>query len=185
MNRRFLVISILLVIIGSYAITITAAPWTPVPPKATPALTPTKCPPTTSTPKPCPTTATPRPYPTNTIRPNNPLPTNTPRPVSTQLPSSQAAIKITSVDAQKEFITLKNMTDAPVSLQGWYILSEAGNQKCNLSGTISANTTWKVYTQKGDGGDVNCGFSSPVLNNSGGDPTSLYDNNGKLISRVN
>jgi hypothetical protein len=94
-------------------------------------------------------------------------------------------VQIVSVDKADELIVIKNMTNAAINLNGWYLVSEAGNQRCDLKGSIPANAQLKIRTRTGAGGDINCGFSAPILNNTESDPTSLYNSRGDLISRYN
>lgn len=152
-----------------------AAPWTPTP---RPNVTTTK--PATPRPNSTPTkTPTPRPNITTT-KPATPRPA-TPRPTTAVV----GTVQIVSVDKADELIIIKNMTNAAINLNGWYLVSEAGNQRCDLRGSIPANAQWKVRTRAGTGGDINCGFSAPILNNSTSDPTSLYNSKGELISHYN
>lgn len=116
--------------------------------------------------------------PSNTAT-SQPAATATPKPVQAQ-PS--ASVEIAAVNKKEEYFILRNGGSVDVALAGWRIVSERGNQMCNLSGVLPAGASLKIWTQQEEG-DPTCGYTEPILNNSKSDPTSLYDANGQLVSR--
>jgi hypothetical protein len=89
-------------------------------------------------------------------------------------------ISIVSVDKRRETITLRNNSNGPIDLDGWYLISERGDQRCELYGMVSAHDETVVYTM--EGGTVNCGYKGPILNNFEGDATALY-RLGELVDK--
>ena len=137
--------------------------------------------PTQSWSKPIPTQSWSKPIPTQSW--SKPIPTQSwNKPTPTKGNQAQS-IKIVMVDAVNEFITLKNFSTVAVVIDGWYLISESGYQRCNLHRQIPANESFTVRTQAGQGGDINCGYNGPILNNVSSDPTSLYNANGELVDR--
>ena len=65
------------------------------------------------------------------------------------------------------------------------LISEKGNQACGLGGVLPAGATLRIWALAEDAGmgGFNCGFGSPIWNNSEPDPAALYDNAGNLVDR--
>jgi len=107
-------------------------------------------------------------------------------PTSTPLPAAAGGqIIITTVDKAAEFVDLGNTSDQAIDLAGWVLLSEQGNQSCDLAGVIEPGATLRVWarTADADQGGFNCGFGRAIWNNSDPDPAALYDPAGALIDR--
>ncbi len=92
------------------------------------------------------------------------------------------SILISNVDKQKEVVTLTNNSDAEINLQGWYLVSERGDQLCELNGRLPAGQSIDVFSQRGSNG-ISCNAPSAVWSNSAEDPAALYDPAGTLIDR--
>ena len=116
-------------------------------------------------------------YPVPTVR----AATITPQPTQSQ---PTASVEIAVVNKKDEYFILRNTGSADANLDGWHIVSERGNQTCNLSGVLPAGATLQIWTQQADG-TPNCGYTEPILNNSKSDPTSLYNTTGQLVSHCN
>jgi len=69
-----------------------------------------------------------------------------------------------------------------VNLRGWKLVSETGNQACNLRGTLQPNEVLRIWTHVGSPG-LSCGFSFNIWNDNQSDPAVLYDPQGKEVSR--
>ena len=126
---------------------------------------------------------TPTPVP---VQPTAPPPTNTPLPTNTPQPAT-ALVRITAVDKRAEVVTIRNDGGAAQDLNGWTLRSEKGNQDCALYGSIQPGQSIQIWAESknaGNGG-INCGFGSPVWNNSDRDNAVLYNREGQEVSRFN
>lgn len=94
-------------------------------------------------------------------------------------------IIITAVDKSAEYVDLGNTGDQAINLSGWVLLSENGNQSCDLAGLIEPGAVLRVWarTADADQGGFNCGFGRAIWNNSDPDPAALYDPAGALVDR--
>ena len=122
---------------------------------------------------------------TETPRPTSPLPTSDmPQPSPTS-PVVGGQIVIIGVDKRAEYVDLQNVGGESQDLSGWVLVSEKGDQRCNLGGVVEANAVLRVWalTSDADQGGYNCGFGSNIWNNSDPDPAVLYDNAGNLVHR--
>jgi micrococcal nuclease len=103
-----------------------------------------------------------------------------------ELPSSAAAkVIIVTVDKQAEYVDIQNVGGRPQSLAGWVLVSEKGDQRCPLSGMLSAGETLRIWAMAKDvdEGGFNCGFEGTIWNNSEPDPAVLYDELGQEVGR--
>src|SRR6266511_2619962 len=92
-------------------------------------------------------TLTPPPTGTETSTPINPTTTVTPIPTVTVPPTtatSSGSVKIVALDKPMENVELQNLSNAPVNLSGWRLVSETGNQSCTLSGVLQPNEVLRV-----------------------------------------
>lgn len=90
-----------------------------------------------------------------------------------------------NVNKSGEYVDIQNMGAADVDLNNWTLRSEKGSQDCRLSGIIGVGQVlriWALAEDAGQGG-FNCGFGSPIWNNSESDPAVLIDTNGVEVSR--
>lgn len=95
-------------------------------------------------------------------------------------------LEITAVDVRAEVVTLHNVQNTAQSLDGWTLVSERGNQRCPLRGTLAAGESVQVWAQSRDvaNGGINCGFSEGIWSNSNPDPAVLLDPAGLEVYRV-
>jgi hypothetical protein len=112
-----------------------------------------------------------------------PLPTVT----ATRLPPTATATSIPSVtilnvDKTAEFVEIQNQTDADVNLRGWRLVSETGNQSCELRGTLEPNEILRIWARRGQPG-FDCRLGSDIWNDTAADPAVLYDSQGQEVSR--
>jgi micrococcal nuclease len=100
-------------------------------------------------------------------------------------PSSAAKVIIVTVDKQAEYVDIQNVGGRPQSLAGWVLVSEKGDQRCPLSGMLSAGETLRIWAMAKDvdEGGFNCGFEGTIWNNSEPDPAVLYDELGQEVGR--
>jgi hypothetical protein len=138
-------------------------------PTAFPTLTPLP----TETP-----TATP-PVPTATL---TAIPTGTSTPVPTATATSSSSIVIITVDKRAEYAEIQNFGPIPVSLRGWRLVSETGNQSCDLRGTLEPNDVLRIWADRGSPG-FDCRFSDFIWRNDVDDPAVLYNPDGEEVSR--
>jgi hypothetical protein len=92
---------------------------------------------------------------------------------------------IVGVDKRAEYVDLRNTGGQPQDLSGWELVSEKGDQRCSLGGTIQPGQTlrvWALASVSGQGG-YNCGFGQNIWNNSESDPAVLINNAGQEVSR--
>ncbi|MFO7681694.1 MAG: thermonuclease family protein [Chloroflexota bacterium] len=114
-----------------------------------------------------------------------PQPTEPPAPQPTEPPAPSGTVVIVGVNKRDEFVDISNQSGSDVELAGWVLVSEKGNQRCNLGGVIATGQTlriWALASDAGQGG-YNCGFGSPIWNNSEPDPAVLYNPAGQEVSR--
>ncbi len=125
---------------------------------------------TVPTPTPSPTVATETPTPAP--------PTATPLPPPTLAPGM---IKILSVDKNDEVVVIRNDTATPIDLDGWKLLSEAGNEICFLHGIIGSGELLNIYTTRGPQG-YSCFFEYPIWLDEEEDAALLYAPTGLVVS---
>lgn len=114
-----------------------------------------------------------------------PLPTPTePLPIATAAP---AVMEIVAVNRVGEYVDIRNGTGADVSLAGWRLLSELGEQSCALdgAGVLAAGATLRVFaeTRPVEAGQFSCGFDAEIWNNEERDAAVLIDPSGAEVSR--
>jgi len=131
------------------------------------------------------------PPPTQTSVPTQIVPTATltPIPTVTNIPATAAAtatsagsVLIVAVDKPTEYVDIQNLTNAPVDLSGWRLVSETGNQSCTLSGMLQPNEVLRIWARRGNPG-FDCRFSRNIWNDNQTDPAVLYNPQGEEISR--
>lgn len=146
--------------------------WTPAG-----SLTPTASETSTATPVPT-RTALPTELPTRSFETPTTvvLPTGTLRPVIVS-----DAVVILYVDKTEEYVDIKNL-GAPVFLDGWILVSERGDQRCELNGLLDWNQTMRVWAGTHDTG-YSCGFLRTIWTDNELDPAVLYDPDGQEVSR--
>ncbi len=147
----------------------------------TPATTNT--PPPTSTP-----TSTATPVPTHTSLPTG-LPTQRFETATlVVLPTNysqlykDAKVYIIFVDKELEYVDIQNAGGLPVSLDGWTLVSEVGEQVCPLKGILLAKEILRIWAATYPTG-FSCGFKRPIWLDQELDPAVLYNTNQQEISR--
>jgi hypothetical protein len=96
-------------------------------------------------------------------------------------------VVIIRVNKQDEYVDIQNQGGTAQDLTNWVLVSERGPQSCTLGGIIEAGVVLRIWALADDAGNggFNCGFGSPIWNNSEPDPAVLYDANGNEVSRFN
>jgi len=110
-----------------------------------------------------------------------PLPTVTSPPPATA--TTGGSVMIVSVNKPLEYVELQNLSNAPVDLQGWRLVSETGNQSCALRGVLQPNEALRVWARRGTPG-LSCRFPINIWNDNQADPAVLYNAQGQEVSRV-
>lgn len=146
--------------------------WTAFVPTTFPTLTqvPTGSPTATATPGIPTSTATL--VPTNTATPIPPTPTS----------ASVPSVQIISVNKAEEYVEIQNQAQLPVNLRGWRLVSETGNQSCDLRGTLEPSQILRIWSQRGNPG-FDCRFSGRIWRDNESDPAVLYNPQGEEASR--
>jgi hypothetical protein len=110
-----------------------------------------------------------------------PLPTVTNPPPATA--TTGGSVLIVAVDKPLEYVDIQNLSNAPVDLQGWRLVSETGNQSCALRGVLQPNEVLRVWARRGTPG-LSCRFPINIWNDNQSDPAVLYNAQGQEVSRV-
>ena len=97
-------------------------------------------------------------------------------------PTSGGSVLIIAVDKQKEYAEIQNRTNAVVDLRGWRLVSEIGNQSCNLRGTLQPDEILRIWARRGEPG-IDCRFGSSIWKDNAPDPAVLYNPQGEEVSR--
>ena len=119
-------------------------------------------------------TATVTPVPTHTATPTNVPPTAT--------ATSAGSVVIVNVNKVEEFVEIQNLTQAPVELRGWRLVSERGNEACDLRGTLESNEVLRIWSRRGDPG-FDCRLGRSIWRDNEADPAVLYNPQGEEVSR--
>ena len=157
--------------------TFTPFPTLPVP---TPFPTFTPSPPSTETATQIVPTVTETPSPTATA---TPIPTDTnPPPTVTATPTSNIPVVIIALDKVEEYAEIQNVSNEAVNLRGWRLVSEVGDQSCNLRGTLDPNEVLRIWSRRGSPG-FDCRLGSSIWRDNEDDPAVLYNPQGEEVSR--
>ena len=89
---------------------------------------------------------------------------------------------IVSLDKLAEYAEIQNRTQAPINLRGWRLVSETGNQSCDLRGTLEPDEILRIWARRGNPG-FDCRFNDYVWRNDVPDPAVLYNPEGEEVSR--
>lgn len=94
-------------------------------------------------------------------------------------------IQITELNKRDEYVDIYNAGDQAKDLTGWKLVSERGDQTCQLGGVINPGETLRIWAmaEDADQGGYNCAFDTNIWNNSKSDPAALYDAAGRLVDR--
>lgn len=99
---------------------------------------------------------------------------------------SKSALYISDLNLGDEWVKISNNGDSPVSLEAWKIEDEASKHSYTFpSYTLDSESEVAVYSAKGtdSANELYMQLDYPIWNNDG-DTAYLYDNNGKLISKL-
>jgi len=96
--------------------------------------------------------------------------------------TASQTIIILAVNKVDEYVDIKNIGSAKINLEGWVLLSERGNQRCPLSGSIDPGDTLRIWAGKSKDG-FSCRFKDPIWNNLVSDPAVLLNPEGEEVDR--
>ena len=111
----------------------------------------------------------------------SPIPTAT-NPPATATATSVSSIVIIAVNKPAEYVEIQNFSPAPVNLRGWRLVSETGNQSCDLSGTLALNEVLRIWARRGSPG-FDCRLPNDIWRDNVADPAVLYNPQGAEVSR--
>ena len=100
--------------------------------------------------------------------------------------STESTVYVSDLNLQDEWVQISNKGSSPVSLNGWKIEDEGNKHTYTFQPyTLNAGTTVTVYTGKGTNSatELYWQLDNPIWNNDG-DTAYLYDDSGKLISKL-
>lgn len=120
-----------------------------------------------------PTAALPAATPLQTTAHSLPPSFNGCRPDPNSVSAPNAPVAIVNIDKRAEEVTLKNVSDAPINLDGWIMCSIRGNQTHTGIGGILGPGETRVFRHAGDG---------TIWSNAESDPGALYDPAGRLVA---
>ena len=87
--------------------------------------------------------------------------------------ATNAPIAIVGLDKNAEMVTIRNVSDSSVALDGWWICSaRAGQRHATLVGSLAPGGELIIGRQAG----------RPIWDNDESDPAVLYDQTGRLVS---
>ena len=81
-----------------------------------------------------------------------------------------------------EYVEIQNFSQTPVNLSGWRLVSETGNQSCDLRGTLEPNEVLRIWARRGNPG-FDCRFPNDIWRDNVADPAVLYNPQGEEVSR--
>ncbi|MBC7341126.1 MAG: S-layer homology domain-containing protein [Clostridia bacterium] len=96
-------------------------------------------------------------------------------------------VKITGKDLAAEVVTVTNKGSTAVNLQGWKLVSEAGNQTYIFPAvTLQPGASVRVWSGPNakDSPPTDLKWTTANIWNKSGDPAALYDAAGRLVDRV-
>jgi competence protein ComEC len=100
--------------------------------------------------------------------------------------STESTVYVSDLNLQDEWVQISNTGASPVSLNGWKIEDEGSKHTYTFQPyTLNAGTTVTVFTGKGTNSatELYWQLDNPVWNNDG-DTAYLYDDSGKLVSKL-
>ncbi len=108
-----------------------------------------------------------------------PLPTMT----FTSVPPTATPIPVVIVAVHKvaENVDIQNVGPTAIDLAGWRLVSQVGNQSCNLSGTLGPGKVLRIWADRGPGFD--CGLRNEIWDDNQEDPAVLYNAEGQEVAR--
>ena len=111
----------------------------------------------------------------------SPTPTAT-NPPATPTATSVSSVEIIAVNKPAEYVEIQNFSQTPVNLGGWRLVSETGNQSCDLRGTVAPNEVLRIWARRGNPG-FDCRFPNDIWRDNQADPAVLYNSQGEEVSR--
>lgn len=113
-------------------------------------------------------------------------PSLTPKPIQPVPTVATGSLAISTIDLRAEVVTILNSSDQAVNLTGWKLVSEVGNQTYTFPAgtTLLASGTIKVVSGQNAqaGSNVLVWTDSNIWNNDG-DPGTLYNPEGQMVSK--
>src|SRR5688572_12805497 len=111
-----------------------------------------------------------------------PIPSATASPIPTATATSVNSVVIIAVNKPAEYVEIQNLSQTPVNLRGWRLVSETGNQSCTLRGTLDLNEVLRIWARRGNPG-FDCQFPNDIWRDNVADPAVLYNPQGEEVSR--
>ena len=99
----------------------------------------------------------------------------------TQPVMAGSAIVIVGVNKVDEYVDIANDSASAIEITDWTLVSERGDQRCKLAGTIASGQTLRIWAGSGPG--YSCNLPGNIWNNSESDPAVLYNTQGIEVSR--
>ena len=110
-----------------------------------------------------------------------PVPSNTATPVP-PTPTSPSTVQILNVDRVAEYVEIQNLTQAPVTLRDWRLVSQNGDESCGLRGTLEPGEILRIWSRRGAPG-FDCRLGREIWSDNEIDPAVLYNAQGEEVSR--
>ena len=109
----------------------------------------------------------------------------TPTPQTVQAPPSNTSVEIIAVNKGTEYVDIQNVGSQAISIDGWTLRSEKGNQDCGLSGNLAPGEVLRIWALAEDSDEegFNCWYGTNIWNNSKTDPAVLYDETFAEVDR--
>jgi micrococcal nuclease len=109
----------------------------------------------------------------------------TPTPDDSIVLPGNSSVNIIDVDKRAEYVDIQNIGSQNVSIEGWTLRSDRGNQDCGLRGTLAPGEVLRIWAlaEDSDQEGYNCWFGSNIWNNSEPDPAVLFDESFNEIDR--
>jgi len=108
-------------------------------------------------------------------------------PWTPEPPPPTSELAIIDINLNTEVVTIKNNSSTSANLTGWYLISEVGEQTFYFPSGYTLEPSDVVYITSGrnavDSPPTYLKWSGSYIWNNDGDPGSLYDSLGNLISR--
>jgi hypothetical protein len=79
-------------------------------------------------------------------------------------------------------VEIQNLTQAPVDLRGWRLVSANGDESCGLRGTLEPGEVRRVWARRGNPG-FDCRMGREIWVDNEVDPAVLYNPEGEEVSR--
>ena len=102
---------------------------------------------------------------------------------ATATATSVRSVEIITVNKPAEYVDIQNFSPIPVDLLGWRLVSETGNQSCDLRGTLAPNEILRIWTHRGNPG-FDCRLPNDIWRDNVADPAVLYNSQGEEVSKI-